>query len=190
MQSFRLTLINKKLKFYHLFAWLIVLITCIVEGFFALSGEAGKVERFLIVGVFSACLLLLVIFKSINPMNWGRGFLNAAYGLVLIPLLVWKFYWFAATVFIFLLFFGVASRDFSVRVSASYIIYPSFPLKKINWEELSNCLLKDGFLTIDFKNNKIIQQLIDESRSQVNEKEFNEFCKQQLQGSNHQKTNP
>jgi hypothetical protein len=43
--------------------------------------------------------------------------------------------------------------------------------------------MKDGVLTIDFKNNKIIQQSIDEARSSVNEKEFNEFCQKQLQAS-------
>ncbi|MGC4034655.1 MAG: hypothetical protein QM764_01750 [Chitinophagaceae bacterium] len=45
---------------------------------------------------------------------------------------------------------------------------------------MSNAILKDGILTIDFKNNKIIQAEIDEEYAVVNEKEFNEFCKRQL----------
>ena len=59
------------------------------------------------------------------------------------------------------------------------IIYPSFPKRIIHWKELSNVILKDGLLTIDFKNNKIIQQSIMYA-DRVNEKEFNEFCKKQL----------
>ena len=67
-----------------------------------------------------------------------------------------------------------------VSISESQVIYPSFPRKKIDWQELSNLMLKDGLLTIDFKNNKIIQQQIADISSTIDEKEFNDFCRQQL----------
>jgi hypothetical protein len=40
-------------------------------------------------------------------------------------------------------------------------------------------ILKDGILTIDFRNDKLIQQEISES---INEPEFNEFCRDSLSG--------
>ena len=67
-----------------------------------------------------------------------------------------------------------------VSVSENQVIYPSFPRKKIDWQELSNLMIKDGLLTIDFKNNRIIQQYIADRSSTINEKEFNDFCQQQL----------
>jgi len=67
-----------------------------------------------------------------------------------------------------------------VSINESQVIYPSFPKKKINWQELSNLMIKDGLLTIDFKNNKIIQQQIADISSSIDEKEFNDFCRQQL----------
>lgn len=67
-----------------------------------------------------------------------------------------------------------------VSVSENNIIYPSFPKRKIEWNELTNFILKEGLLTIDFKNNKLIQQTIAETSSTIDEKEFNEFCRQQL----------
>ena len=67
-----------------------------------------------------------------------------------------------------------------VNINETHVIYPSFPRKKIDWQELSNLMIKDGLLTIDFKNNKIIQQQIAEISSTINEKEFNDFCRQQL----------
>jgi hypothetical protein len=66
-----------------------------------------------------------------------------------------------------------------VLVKSEGIIYPSFPVKEINWPELQNIILKDGILTIDFRNDKLIQQEIEEDED-VNEEDFNEFCKQQL----------
>ena len=50
----------------------------------------------------------------------------------------------------------------------------NFPWKKYQWSEMSNVVLKDHILTMDFKNNKVIQAEID---NQVDEKAFNSFVK-------------
>lgn len=52
--------------------------------------------------------------------------------------------------------------------------------KSIQWNELENLILKQGVLTIDFKNNKLLQLDIDPSFNQISEKEFNEFCESKL----------
>ena len=67
-----------------------------------------------------------------------------------------------------------------VSIIKEKIAYPSFPKRNITWSELSNIILKDGLLTINFKNNKFIQQFVDETKTAVNEQEFNDFCSQQL----------
>lgn len=67
-----------------------------------------------------------------------------------------------------------------VTINERQVIYPSFPKKKIDWQNLSNLIIKDGLLTIDFKNNRIIQQQIADISSTIDEKEFNDFCRQQL----------
>ena len=67
-----------------------------------------------------------------------------------------------------------------VSINENNITYPSFPKRKFNWPELSNLILKDGLLTIDLKNNSIIQQQLAETSSTIDEKEFNEFCLRQL----------
>lgn len=90
-------------------------------------------------------------------------------------------YWLPAILnFIFLFLHLLSLQSPVVSINDSNIIYPSFPKKKIDWKELSNLILKDGLLTIDFKNNRIIQQKIAETASMIDEKEFNEFCHQQL----------
>jgi hypothetical protein len=55
--------------------------------------------------------------------------------------------------------------------------------KKIPWTELGNVVLKDGLLTLDFKNNKIIQKETDDlgdDEYDGDEDEFNYFCSAQL----------
>ena len=56
----------------------------------------------------------------------------------------------------------------------------SLPKKHYRWSEIQNALLKEGFLTIDLKNNRIFQKEIDLDISPFLEAEFNEFCRLQL----------
>lgn len=60
------------------------------------------------------------------------------------------------------------------------IVFNSFPQKKYLWKDVNNAVLKDNMLTLDFKNNKIIQKEIDAEISDADEKDFNEFCREQL----------
>ena len=82
--------------------------------------------------------------------------------------------------FLFMILHIAALQKPIVSINESRVLYPSFPKKKIDWQELSNLIIKDGLLTIDFKNNRIIQQYIADRSSTINEKEFNDFCQQQL----------
>ncbi len=67
-----------------------------------------------------------------------------------------------------------------IGFSKDAITFNTFPFKNYSWQEVSNVVLKDNMLTIDFKNNKIIQREIEPAELTEEEKEFNEFCKQQL----------
>jgi hypothetical protein len=60
------------------------------------------------------------------------------------------------------------------------IVINSLPKKEYPWTVLSNVVLKDNILTIDFKNNKLIQKEIESDASQNDEREFNEFCRNML----------
>lgn len=63
------------------------------------------------------------------------------------------------------------------------IVINSFPSKKYSWQEINNVILKDNMLTIDSKNNKILQKETDSDVSCETEKEFNAFCLERLQYS-------
>ena len=62
----------------------------------------------------------------------------------------------------------------------------NLPKKKYEWNEFSNVLLKDNLLTLDFKNNKIIQAEI-EPFQDINEEDFNSSCSQKILLSNSNK---
>ena len=55
--------------------------------------------------------------------------------------------------------------------------------KTIQWKELNQVLIKDDILTIDFKNNKLIQQYTDDEEDEdyeAGEEEFNAYCRNRI----------
>lgn len=60
------------------------------------------------------------------------------------------------------------------------IVFNSFPKKEYPWSEIQNVVIKFGMLSIDFYNNKLIQQEINSFVDTNLEEEFNAFCLQQI----------
>jgi hypothetical protein len=55
----------------------------------------------------------------------------------------------------------------------------SFPWpRSISWDTIDFITLKDGMLTLEYRNGKVLQQLIEKDPS-LCEADFNEFCQQQ-----------
>src|SRR5262249_5929377 len=68
----------------------------------------------------------------------------------------------------------------SIIVSESNVILPGLAGHRIiEWSQLTNVIKRDDLLTLDFKNNKLMQvQII--NADDVPENEFNQFCRLQL----------
>lgn len=69
--------------------------------------------------------------------------------------------------------------DLPVKVEQEGITYGNLFARQFAWHELSNVVLKDGLLTLDFKSNKLFQQYLSEEVP-VNETAFNLFCQERL----------
>jgi hypothetical protein len=178
MQKFELELNNEKVKSYDRFAIFIFLLNtaAIAGSLYAMYGSAGN-NKFGFIGMI---LLLLAIFIYIfNPKkkNTEIIFLVVSGGIFL----YWIFtgYWWVGTLMLSLFcLYLVSKRKLIVNIEPDKIIYPAFPKRIIAWNELNNVILKDGLLTIDFKNDKLIQATV--VNTETNEKDFNDFCNLQL----------
>jgi hypothetical protein len=60
----------------------------------------------------------------------------------------------------------------------------TFSKKYYPWNLIANVVLKDGLLTIDYKDNRLFQKEIEEQVTPVLESEFNEFCHSNLEARN------
>jgi hypothetical protein len=72
-----------------------------------------------------------------------------------------------------------------IGFSENAIVVNSIFRKKYKWSQLSNVVLKDGLLTMDFWNNRLLQREVedDEDEDDASEEEFNLFCREQLKKS-------
>ena len=75
------------------------------------------------------------------------------------------------------------NRKKIVTVSDEGIRYPYFIDKIIDWSEVGNIILKDDVLTIDLKNNTLLQSTVMAMDGTLNESAFNEYCSGQLKKS-------
>ena len=179
MQQFEFVLKNEKRKLYDRFAVFVFILNGLAILYFLASTYQKTIEKNGLPVILLLLLTLVIYFLAPNKKRKETTFLFTAIGISLYW--IWIGYWWLSLILVFLFFlYRVSKKELRVYIIADNIIYPSFPKRIIQWNELSNIVLKDGLLTIDFKNNKIIQQLIENTAPMVNEKEFNEFCKQQL----------
>ncbi len=60
------------------------------------------------------------------------------------------------------------------------VVINTFPKKYYPWADIQNVIIKDDIITVDFKNNKLIQKEINEPVTAAITQEFNAFCMEQL----------
>ncbi len=178
MKKFELALKNEKVKFYRTISWIIISsnIICLI-----LLSASGRFEKWGY--LFAAVLTFFSIWVSRYFKIAGQQ--SSFYAPFFILILTWlntASWWVSVVNLFFLALDTIARRELVVKIFCDKIIYPSWPEKTIKWEELNNLVLKDGLLTIDFKNNKLLQQEIinDENDYGINEKEFNAFCREMI----------
>lgn len=70
-----------------------------------------------------------------------------------------------------------------IGFSSEHVLFNRLFKKKYAWSELDNVMLKDGLLTIDFKNNWLFQKEIDSGENEATEEEFNTWCRK-MKGDN------
>jgi hypothetical protein len=175
MPKFVIVLKNEKLKTYTVISWLIIALNFVSFIYLGIS-QSAKIET---LPFYAAGLLLIIfLFRFISKREEVENdSIALSFPLAIIVWIVLQFYWAAVIIFFLFLFQDISRRKLTVLVYDDRIVYPSFPKRTIEWQELNNVILKDGILTIDLKNNKVFQNEIQSPASEI---DFNEFCDAQL----------
>lgn len=169
---------NKKILTYQVFAYGIIIFNLL--GLFLVQPVTG--EKNFNIAPPAIAVVLIVLWDVYRYKK--KGTLQSIGMLILLCGIFWisRGYTYLLLLNIFLwALYMISKRKLVITTDSSYVAYPSFPEKKIMWRDISNMVLKDDILTIDLKNNKIYQHIIEYTgKEAVNEAEFNDFCRRQL----------
>lgn len=181
MSQFIFILKNEKTASYKKSILAIIGLVVLFFLYLAFSTDDNQIKNFSLIATgFITLSFGLQYFLKKSNKEFSAVFTSI--GFVIFVFITWQLWWQAFAMIIILLFYFWSIRTPKVYISKEAIIFPSLPAKHIKWESLNNLLLKDNLLTIDFKNNKLIQAELISGQKEgiINEKIFNDFCKQQL----------
>ena len=177
MQKFELEVRNEKIKTYRLICLLIVILNSLL--FTALLFDPGTRQNGFIAIVFIGAYTIFRYYKS-KRSKLSFFFDEWILFLVMMLWVVENNYLFAVSNMILFLLFSAAIDKTVFAFDHVRIKQKNFPWKKYSWDQLSNVILKDNMLTMDFKNNRLLQVRTD---SEINESDFNEYAMEQIRRS-------
>lgn len=174
MQHFEITLKNDKIKFYKFIALLLVLLNVAVF-IFLLTAHVHFYEA-------AAALLLsglyLIYLLYVAKKNKSPFFINTIIFFILAGSWVALQNYLVAFGCVTLgILYHLSLQKLQFVFNGNFVKKMNFPQKGYSWEMFANVMLKDNILTIDLKNNKLIQLEIE---GNIDETLFNEFAHQQL----------
>lgn len=130
-----------------------------------------------------AVLAGLLVWNYVNARKGKKPYYNYAY---LITGLLWMGMPYMQWLFIPFMLLALLEHQvkfpLEIGFSETQIVFNTLFKKKYKWSQLSNVMLKDGLLTMDFANNRLLQREVedDDEEDDASEEEFNLFCRDQL----------
>jgi hypothetical protein len=151
-------------------------IACFTREVF-LSGQVSI--AYLLGAVFVTAVVAWNLYQSSKKRKvyYSRALLIAALVWMKMPYLQW----FAFLFIILGLLEYQAKYPLEIGFSDNEIRINALFKRKYQWSQFNNIMLKDGLLTMDFTNNRVLQQEIeDDEESEADEDEFNDYCRKNL----------
>jgi hypothetical protein len=184
MQHYEIILKNEKEKTHRFISGLLISVNFITILLITIAADFKEKIPFAIAmaAVISIPLLHYLLSKK------EKSIFSIPFFLFALSWFFTSYWWLGIVNLAFFILDVAASKKLRIEFSEHKIRFPSFFQRTILWSELTNAILKDGILTLDFKNNKIIQQHIEKASASINEKEFNDFCIRQLTSGNQKQT--
>ena len=175
MKTFVIEIPNERLKTYKKVAFIILTLNFLGFGYVFLRTIDN--ESFIAV----AALVL-------NAVPWLYFLLNKKHiktpiieFVFILSSFIWVYFgniWMGIMLLLFAVMSFFTNKKTVVTVNGEGVIYPSFPVKIYLWSQITRVMCKDDILTIDLKDNKLLQLNIDKKfAAEFDVTGFNNFCR-------------
>lgn len=178
--QFVVTLKNTRARYIDRLSLLLLFISLISF----LVQAAGIHERFRYVFLFCAVFITGIILYNILTQKRQPGknifyrpaLYIAAIGWAAMPENKWVF----APFVIMALFEHMAKKPLEIGFSDETVVINTLFRRKYRWTDFNNIIIKDDLLTLDFKNNRLLQRETIDEEGDAEEDEFNIYCRDRL----------
>jgi hypothetical protein len=127
--------------------------------------------------LFLGLLLNIYVYRKGKEMRFRNWLFAAGIFWLGMP----YFQWMLLPFVFFALLEAQAKYPLEIGFFADGVVLNSLFKKKWPWASLESVILKDGLLTLDFRNNKLIQkEVLDDDEPDALEDEFNDYCRSKL----------
>lgn len=175
--SFTMILQNERLPQYYKLAVVFAILNALAFSLFLFT------QNFWMRGITGLAVLLLyfllrwVLIRKRQLRYWA----DDSVFFVLAP--IWLFSNLLMAIFMLVLgmLFRLATKPLKFVFSQDGVYRSFFPKKTYVWSEFNNIILKDGWLTLDFTNNRVMQVKIHDPKI-IDANAFNAFVQEQLAG--------
>ena len=174
MNNFTIPIPNDRIKTYRIFTFIILTLNFLGFGYVFLQTS-------------SIAAVLAIVALLFNAVPWLYFLLNKKHlksPIIEITLitsgLLWLYYgnfWMGILLLIFAVMSFFTNKKTVILFDETGIVYPSFPVKKYAWRDVVQVVWKDEILTIDLKDNKLLQFNIENDFAEgFDAMRFNEWC--------------
>jgi len=176
MPQFEITLKNSKVKSYHFIALLIIFFNIAIFIYLLFFDKYlyDAAASFFIIAVY--CLFRFYIVKK-NKSGFYMD--EVAFFILAGCWVAIQNYPIAGACLLMGILYHYSLQKLQFVFNNVFIKKTNFPPVEYQWSQVSNVMLRDSILTLDFNNNKLIQIEVDDEAN-INEVEFNEFAQQQI----------
>ena len=144
----------------------------------AIAAMVYRTDEYYYLNLLSAAILLITaVFTKFLLIKYKINYFVLLVGASAILFFATRSISFAVILLVYGFLVKFLYKGSSIVVTKEGVVIKKFfgsPLH--HWNEFSNIILKDNLLTLDFKNNKLIQVNIDETKVNIDENAFNKFC--------------
>lgn len=179
---YEINLPDQRTRFYPMVTFFMLLINTFMFGYL-LSRASDDVKGYSLIKIGFILGLVSLVFFAVQ--RYRKILLSYKPEIAFIIMaLTWFFlgaFWQGLLMLLVAVMGLISSRKQVLLISQEGIQLPGLRAKKIAWADVSNIVIKDAILTIDLKDNRLIQLLLDANdRSRINEEAFNAFCRSKL----------
>jgi NADH:ubiquinone oxidoreductase subunit 5 (subunit L)/multisubunit Na+/H+ antiporter MnhA subunit len=174
---------NRKKYYYTVFANILLLICFVLYALVKYNLYKNNQCNSLWVCIILPFFILLIFLVRLFFVFTKRNLEYTNFHLALLATVCWASIgnWLPACIILaFGLFEYLVNRDAICSINKNGVQISTIPAKKYTWDTIENVLLKNGYFTLDLKNNKLFQVDISEEVIPFDEKDLEDYVERNL----------